>query len=653
MLSNHDRERLTDGSVFELAVKSAPSGILVCDEQGTIFFANHQIEKTFGYSESELVGRSVEELLPAQQPAGHRSPGEQFWQRAESWAMGAGRDLAGLRKDGSRVPVEVSVTVVSRNGGHLLVASVVDVTERLELQNHIHLKERERVAFERVVSELAARFVNLKPAEVNDAVVDSLRQLAEVLDLDRSTIWDFAGKPDDSAAVFSWTRPEFRVVSTGLSFKEQVPWILSHVLEGEVIAFSSVSEVPDPRDRDGLQRFGIKSSVVSPFTVGGALRGAVSFTTIRSERQWPPAVIERLRLVASVMGQALARRDSEEQLQSALSEVQRLRDQLALENRQLRREVRIPRPPRTIVAESSAARETLKQIDAVAATHATVLLLGETGCGKEVFAHASHRMSPRFQQPMVLVNCAAIPTTLIESELFGRERGAYTGALAKQIGRFELADRSTIFLDEIGDLPLEAQVKILRVLQDKVIERLGSSQAIKVDVRIIAATNRDLEKAVADKTFREDLYYRLNVFPVIVPPLRERAEDIPGLVWTFVDEYSRSFGKPVDSISKDSLAALQRYTWPGNVRELRNIVERALIVATGPRLTIEIPRSGAPEPESKGRPVRLKDLEAEHIKGVLESVGWRVRGLGGAAELLGVKPTTLDSRMVKLGIRRP
>jgi transcriptional regulator with GAF, ATPase, and Fis domain len=411
--------------------------------------------------------------------------------------------------------------------------------------------------------------------------------------------------------------------------------------------------VADPIDRESLKRFGIKASVISPFTVSGRISGAVSFTSIRAERHWPPDIIERLRLVASVFGQALARRDSEEQLARALTEVQQLRDQLALENQQLRREVKVQRPPRAVVSESEATRRVLEQIESVAPTNATVLLLGETGSGKEVFAQTIHRQSPRHQRPMVLVNCAAIPATLIESELFGRERGAYTGALAKQVGRFEMAEGSTIFLDEIGDLPLEAQVKLLRVLQDKVIERLGSSQPIKVDVRIIAATNRNLEKAVADKTFREDLFYRLNVFPITVPPLRERIEDLPGLVWTFVEEYSTAFGKHIDSITKDSLAALQRYSWPGNVRELRNVVERAMIVARAPRLTIDVPQSATREPEATGRSIRLKDLEAEHIKSVLESVGWRVRGSGGAAELLGVKPTTLDSRMAKLGIRRP
>src|SRR5678815_1808219 len=265
---------------------------------------------------------------------------------------------------------------------------------------------------------------------------------------------------------------------------------------------------------------------------------------------------------------------------------------------------------RPIVCESFAIQEVLQQVEQVAPTPATVLLLGETGVGKEVMAQAIHDLSPRHQKEMIRVSCAAIPTALIESELFGRERGAYTGALSRQIGRFEAAHESTLFLDEIGELPMEIQVKLLRALQDRVIERLGSSQPIKVDVRIIAATNRNIEEAVRDKSFREDLFYRLNVFPISLPPLRERVEDIPGLVWSFIDEFSTLLGKPIDSISKASVLELQRYYWPGNVRELRNVIERAVIVANGRQLTVPTPR---PCSRQQRQDMTLSTLECEHI----------------------------------------
>jgi transcriptional regulator with GAF, ATPase, and Fis domain len=384
--------------------------------------------------------------------------------------------------------------------------------------------------------------------------------------------------------------------------------------------------------------------------VNGCVVGALSFASLRHERSWTGDVLDRLRLVAAVFAQVLARRQSQVDLEHALREVERLRDRLASENVQLKHEVTSLRTTRAIATESASVRRALAQAEQVAATDSTVLLTGETGCGKEVFAQTIHDWSRRHARPMVRVNCAAIPTALMESELFGRERGAYTGALSSQIGRFELASGTTIFLDEVGDLPLEAQAKLLRVLQDRTVERLGSVRPIRVDVRVIAATNRDLRKAVADRTFREDLFYRLNVFPIEVPPLRERIEDIPVLVWTFIDEFSKAFNKSIESISKVSLAALQRHPWPGNVRELRNVIERAVIVAKGPSLVIEPLRA---EYDDTAASTSLADVEREHIRAILDRVGWRVRGDQGAAEILGIKPTTLESRMARLGIRRP
>jgi formate hydrogenlyase transcriptional activator len=305
---------------------------------------------------------------------------------------------------------------------------------------------------------------------------------------------------------------------------------------------------------------------------------------------------------------------------------------------------------RTVVGRSPALRQVLEDVRQVAVTDSTVLLLGETGSGKELFATHLHQLSGRHARSMVRVNCAAIPDTLIESELFGREKGAFTGAVAKQMGRFELADRSTIFLDEIGDLSPDVQVKLLRVLEEKEIERLGSPRAIRVDARIIAATHRNLEERVAQGSFRDDLYYRLNVFPIQVPPLRERAEDIPLLVWKFVEEFAEAFGKRIDAISRENMIALQQYAWPGNIRELRNVVERAMITASAGHLTIPLPR---PSCAGTTRSVKLIDVEREHIRGVLENTRWRIRGNGGAADRLGLKPTTLETRMVKLGLQRP
>jgi PAS domain S-box-containing protein len=343
-------------------------------------------------------------------------------------------------------------------------------------------------------------------------------------------------------------------------------------------------------------------------------------------------------------------KDAQFGIDKARLEVRRLREQLRGENGHVRRDT-LERPDENIVlGQSATARRVIEQIEQVASTDSTVLLLGETGTGKELCATQIHERSIRHARAMVRVNCAAIPSTLIESELFGREKGAFTGALARQIGRFEVADHSTIFLDEIGDLPAEVQVKLLRVLEERQFERLGSPKVIPVDTRIVAATHRNLEQLIAAGTFREDLYYRLNVFPIRVPALRERVEDIPLFVWHFVEEFSKAFGKRIETIGKSNMDALQRYPWPGNIRELRNVVERAMITAAGPRLTIPVPETAN---AASGRSIRLIDVERTHIRRVLESTRWRIRGIGGAAEQLGLKPTTLETRLAKLGLKRP
>jgi transcriptional regulator with GAF, ATPase, and Fis domain len=395
---------------------------------------------------------------------------------------------------------------------------------------------------------------------------------------------------------------------------------------------------------------GTRSAVTVPLFVGGRVVGAVGFNMVRGERVWGADTLHRLRVFATAFGNVLARRASDEAIARALAEVKRLSAQLQAENIYLRREVEERLGTGRIVGQSQAIRRVLELVQQVAATDSTVLLLGETGTGKELFATQIHELSHRRGRPMVRVNCSAIPTTLMESELFGREKGAFTGALARQAGRFELADQSTIFLDEIGELSPDVQVKLLRVLEERQIERLGSPRAIRIDTRIIAATHRDLEQRIVEGTFREDLFYRLNVFPIRVPPLRERTEDIPLLVWRFVEEFAKGFGKRVEAIPRETMAALQQYSWPGNIRELRNVVERAMIVATGPKLTIPLP---APTGAAVKRSSRLMDVEREHIRGVLATTGWRIRGAGGAAERLGLKPTTLETRMAKLGLKRP
>lgn len=336
-------------------------------------------------------------------------------------------------------------------------------------------------------------------------------------------------------------------------------------------------------------------------------------------------------------------------LREALTIIKQLKDQLREENLYLREEINLTHSHKDIVGNSEAIRTVLKQVEQVAPTDSTVLIQGETGTGKELLAHAIHNLSSRKDRLMIKVNCAALPPTLIESELFGREKGAFTGALSKQLGRFELADASTIFLDEIDALPPELQAKLLRVLESGEFERLGSPRTVKVDVRIISATNRDLSSLVGKGGFREDLYYRLNVFRITVPPLRERREDILPLVWSFVQEFSKRMGKRIESIPQKGVEALQAYPWPGNVRELRNVTERAMIITTGPVLHLDVPKIAQSDADQSGT---LEEVDKRHIIEALNTTGWRVSGKDGAAEILGINPKTLESRMQRLGIQR-
>jgi formate hydrogenlyase transcriptional activator len=337
----------------------------------------------------------------------------------------------------------------------------------------------------------------------------------------------------------------------------------------------------------------------------------------------------------------------------AYEEVASLKQQLEQENLYLQEECRAEAPFADVVGESAAIRKVLAKIRMVAGTDSTVLVTGETGTGKELVVRAIHGLSARKEKILVKVNCAALPSGVIESELFGHEKGAFTGALTRRVGRFELANGGTLFLDEVGDLPQELQAKLLRVLQEGEFERVGGTQTLKVNVRLVAATNRDLASAVAEGRFRADLFYRLNVFPIAIPPLRERVEDIPRLVRHFVMIYAGKMGKSIGTIGEQVMAKLMAYHWPGNVRELQNVIERAVILATRGRIELD-DHLAAPVAGARTKAVAtLEEIERDHILSVLEQVGWRVSGERGAASILGLKRTTLEARMGKLRISRP
>ena len=361
------------------------------------------------------------------------------------------------------------------------------------------------------------------------------------------------------------------------------------------------------------------------------------------------------------------RNRAEAKLREAYGEIARLKEELERERDYLREEVNVSMNFGRIVGQSPALAGMLARIEAVAGTPASVLIVGETGSGKELVAHAIHGRSRRANGPLVKVNCAAIPDELFESEFFGHVRGAFTGAHRDRVGRFELADGGTIFLDEVGEIPLVLQGKLLRVLQEKEFERVGDDKTRKVDVRVIAATNKDLEQAVEAGEFREDLYYRLSVFPVQVPPLRKRGDDVVQLAVHFLEQVCRQFGRPVPQLTQGQVEALRRYDWPGNVRELKNVIERAVILSRGAvlRLDLSLPEGMPVAADGPGAPAdtaaapafyteaQMREKQRQNLTAALAAAGWRISGQGGAADLLGIRPTTLADRMRSLGIRRP
>jgi formate hydrogenlyase transcriptional activator len=518
----------------------------------------------------------------------------------------------------------------------------------------MHTELEERLRFETLLAETSSRFVNLPSDQIDGEIEGAQRRICELLDLDRSSLWQVSEKEPERLLLTHIYQPQGNPPTPEqVNAGEWFPWTMKKVLAGETIIFTKMSDLPSEADRDreshGL--FRTKSHVLVPLSVGGGPPfGLLTFAVMREERDWPETVVKGLRLIAQVFANALARKRADEQLKNYVGEIEELKKRLERDNIYLREEVELLAEHTEIVGQSLSMKKVLSQAEQVARTDSTILILGETGTGKELLARAIHKMSARKDRPLITVNCASLAPTLIESELFGRERGAYTGAMTKMIGRFEIADGSTLFLDEVGEIPLELQSKLLRVLEEGNFERLGSTKTLHVNVRIIAATNRDIEHEVKDGKFRKDLFYRLNVFPIMIPPLRERPEDIPLMVWAFVREFQKRMAKEIEAFSKKSMEALQSYSWPGNVRELRNVIEHAMILSKDKTLVVHAPRISSSEASA---PPNFEEMERRHIVSVLEKVGWRIAGQGGASEVLGLTRSTMYSKMKKLHIHRP
>lgn len=511
-------------------------------------------------------------------------------------------------------------------------------------------------SFESFLTSLSARFVALAPEQVDGEIQKALEECLRFFGIDRLALLRLL--PDRATWIITHNADVSGIspYPTGTSLSVSiVPWMARKMMDLEVVSFERPEDLPSEADLDkeSIEIFQVRSGTYIPIA---ALRSSEYSFGINSgdyDRNCPEEHIPRLRLLGELIVNALERSKAEIELRERLDEIQRLKSQLEKENIALRDEIKAEKGFEKVVGESDALNYVLFRIRQVASTDATVLILGETGTGKSMVANALHEMSPRRGRPMITVNCAALPANLVESELFGREKGAFTGAQARQAGRFEIANGGTIFLDEIGEMPLEIQAKLLRVLQDGEFERLGSPRTIRVDVRVIASTSRDLKEEVLNRRFREDLYYRLNVFPVSLPPLRMRTGDIPQLVQHFVRKYSRKLGRTFETVSKATLKALREYHWPGNVRELEHVIERAVIISPGPELLLADTLETKAASAEGALPRELEAVEREHILKVLGETRWKIEGKGGAASILGLNPSTLRFRIRKLGIERP
>ena len=516
---------------------------------------------------------------------------------------------------------------------------------------HVEYELERRLQFEKLLVELSATFVNLSSEETYDKIAESMKTLVEALGHDRSTLAEFDEKKS-ARIIHSHTVTGKKPFTLKRMEDQALPWYFQQLRRGDLVFFDRPEELPQEADRE--RQFcaaeGIKSHIGIPLVAASTVLGVLNFSSFGRAGFWQKDILARIQLIGEVFANAILHKRDQEAINKALAESERLRKQLERENVYLREQITLKHEHRSMAGESRTLCKALAEAERVAVTETPVLLFGETGTGKELFAQEIHRLSTRKKKSRVVVNCASLPSTLIESELFGREAGAYTGAASAQRGRFEIADGSTLFLDEIGELPIELQSKLLRVLEDGRFQKLGSPETITVDVRIIAATNRDLERETRDGKFREDLYHRLNVVPIRIPPLRERSEDIPLLVWAFVEDLGRRMGKKISSIPRSVMDRLQQYNWPGNIRELRNLIERGMILTCNETLRIELPSS---HQDHSWHRQTLKECERNHILRALQDTAWRIRGPGGASELLDIKPTTLEARMAKLGIKRP
>jgi transcriptional regulator with GAF, ATPase, and Fis domain len=524
--------------------------------------------------------------------------------------------------------------------------------------HHQVLVDRDKLlGFEKFISEISKKFINISADQIDEKITQTLEKLTLLFGIDRTDVFKFKNSTDELILTHIWAReghlPKDAVISAKLW-----PYLSTNYLpKGKVVYCDDVEHLPEiaHRDKESFRHFGTKSFCAIPLMVDEQILGVLTMDTVGKKISWPKEIIERVSVIGEILASALARKAVEEKLLGSYEEIKILKDRLEHENAYFKDEIKVEHNFEEIIGNSDELKYVLFKIEQVAETDTTAVILGETGTGKELVARAIHEKSGRKNRPFIKIDCGTLPASIIERELFGHERGTFTGADRKSIGRIEVADGGTLFLDEIGELPLELQPKILRVIQDREFERLGNPSPIKVDVRIIAASNRDLEAEAKKNTFRKDLWYRLSVFPITIPPLRDRKEDIPLLVNFFVNKFALKMSRKINKIPMETMKYLTMQEWPGNIRELQNTIERAVIVSKSGTLTLaeKIDNEMKCKMHHEAAGKTLSEVERSHLYRILEEANWRIYGPGGAARILDLNPSTLRFRIKKLGIEKP
>lgn len=622
-------QQLKENEFYAFTLNHLREAVFWVDQEGFIWQVNDGAAELSKYSKEELRKMKVFDINMNVQP----SNWSDVWKRLKENKKVI-FDSRFRKKDGTVVDIEITQNFMVYEGREYTCSIVRDIRQR---------KFEEELL--RTVSEATSGLTG------EDFLIELARHITMTLTMRYALITECSNEEKTRLRTLCYVDGE-KVLDNIEYNTSEIPCEI--IMQGKDFFMPAGVQHKFPKED------GIESAVGVPIysTKNGEIIGhilAVDPNPVTTEKNQTAI----LRIFAARAGAEIERMKAEKELEKAneelklrLREIESLKNQLQLENKYLQEEIKLTYNFEEIISKSKDFQKILQQIQQVASTDATVLILGESGTGKELIARAVHNISNRSRRPLVKVNCATLPANLIESELFGHEKGAFTGAMERKIGRFELADGGSIFLDEIGELPVELQAKLLRVLQEGEFERLGNPKTMKVNVRVIAATNRNLKLAIEKKEFREDLYYRLNVFPIICPPLRDRKEDIPLLVKHFCQKHEGKIGRKITAVPTKVMDALMRYDWPGNIRELENIIERAMILSKGGVLEYGewIPIEKVTEKGSG--PTRLGDVEKDHIIETLRKTGWKVSGEKGAAKILGLNPTTLEARMKKLGIKR-